>query len=614
MQDPGKLQTLSEYKKELEDLLKFNASTFIEAAERMSSFANQVNKTFGQGRQRVTELMTAITDSVPNVNRLGGEISDVAETIEKVATASRRNVIASSKDVEKLFAASKVLGTDAQVLSDAFLDIGVGIERIPEQLEKSMEYVRSIGGNSKQVFESVQRNMDQMNRYQFEGGVVGLTKMAAQASMLRFNMNETFKLADRVLDPEGAIEVASAFQRLGVAAGNLADPFQLMNQSINDPSGLQNSLADVAKQFTYFDEKTKTFKINPQGVMTLREMEKQTGVSAAEMSKLGLAAAELDQRLSAVNQAGLKIATEEDKQYLANIAKMGEGGEYEVKITDEEGKQQTKKLSEVTQEEFDKLIKEQKDGPKTLEDTARAQLTNSEIIKNDLSAIRNKVLGGVVSAGQITKGMETARGAIEKYSGEFSKIGETKDVRDVTESFVSNLKQLAKDLQDPNKKTVDAFSSFLEKFDAQLQGVKTGITSGVKDAITSAGEKSSTTTTQGQKAARAGDKLYGLAEGRGASTENQPLTTTVSPQAQSKKVSEAAQSQSYGTTKTSDVNVGGKITVDLVLPDNFSQLNSEQQQKILDNIFNSQQFQQMIANVAAPKNPTKQPVGYGYNR
>jgi len=35
-----------------------------------------------------------------------------------------------------------------------------------------------------------------------------------------------------------------------------------------------------------------------------------------------LASAELDRRLSAVSGAGLKIASEEDKQYLANIATM----------------------------------------------------------------------------------------------------------------------------------------------------------------------------------------------------------------------------------------------------------------------------------------------------
>lgn len=602
-------QTVGEFYDELKRLLEFKVEDITKAAERMSSYANEVNKTFGQGRQRVAELMGAITDAVPNVNRLGGEITDVAEIMTKVAESSRRNVIANAETVEKLYAASKVLGQDAETLTSSFLDIGVGIERLPEQLEESMAYMRSIGVNSKQVFSDVQRNMEQMNRYQFEGGIVGLTKMAAQASMLRFSMSETFKLAERVLDPEGAVEVASAFQRLGVSAGNLVDPFQLMNQSINDPSGLQDSLANVSKQFTYFDEKTKTFKINPQGVMTLREIEKQAGLSEGSLSKMGLAAAELDKRLSDVSAAGIKFENEEDKQYLANIAQMGKGGEYEVKLTDKDGIQQTKKLSEVTQEEFDKLIEEQKKQPKGVEDIARSQLTLTEIIRNDLSSIKNKILGGMVSAGQITKGMETARSAVEKPLGRASKSFETEDVRKLTQGLFSSLKTLAEDLQDPNKSAKEVFASFLERFDGQLKQVESGITKGVSDAFT---EVKSETAKKGQEQARAGDKFYSLAEGRGARPENQPVSSTVTTPS-SRVPEEAKGTPSYGNVTTSDVKVGGNITIDLKLPDNFGQLNTEQQQKILDSIFNSQQFQQMIANVAAPKTPFK-PLSYGFNR
>jgi hypothetical protein len=217
-----------------------------------------------------------------------------------------------------LFAATKILGTSAKDLTESFARAGISLEQFPKQLESSIQYIQSIGGNTKQVINTVTSNLDQLNRFQFEGGVQGLTKMAAQASMLRFDMKETFAFAEKVLDPEGAVNMASAFQRLGVAAGNLVDPFQLMNQSINDPSGLQNSLADVSKQFTYFDEQTKTFKINPQGVLTLKEMEIQTKVSAKEMSKMGLAAAEADKRISAIGSAGLNIK-EEDKQYYLRL-------------------------------------------------------------------------------------------------------------------------------------------------------------------------------------------------------------------------------------------------------------------------------------------------------
>jgi hypothetical protein len=201
----------------------------------------EINKTFGQGQERLSELMGAVSDAIPRVARLGGSINDVRDTMKGIAEASRRNVIANTEDVEKLYAATQIIGGSAEELSNSFLDIGVGVSEIPKQLEESINYIQSIGGNTKAVMTDVNYNMKEMNRYQFEGGVVGLTKMAAQASMLRFDMSNTFALAEKVLTPDGAIEVASAFQRLGVSAGALADPFQLMNMSINVPSGLQNS-------------------------------------------------------------------------------------------------------------------------------------------------------------------------------------------------------------------------------------------------------------------------------------------------------------------------------------------------------------------------------------
>ena len=396
MPDNDKKSSIEQLKEDILAQLKVDAGTFIESSDALAQYSNDVNKFFTQGRQRMSELQTSLADTTPAVARLGGGIGDVANIISKVAVESRRNVIASTEEVEKLYAANQVLGLGADTLTKAFLDVGMGLETVGESLENSIEYIQSIGGNAQTVMKDVANNMDQMNRYQFEGGVMGLTKMAAQASMLRFDMSQTFQLAEKVLSPEGAIETAAAFQRLGVAAGTLVDPFALMNASINDPGSLQDSLVDVAKQFTYFDEKTKTFKINPQGVLTLKEMQQQTGVSAAEMSKLGLAAAELDERLSQISPS-IKFESEEDKQYLANIGAMGEGGKYIVELEDGTKKE----LQSLNQEEFNELIKEQKERPKDLEDIARSQMSTSKLILNDVSAIRAKIVGGIVSAGPL---------------------------------------------------------------------------------------------------------------------------------------------------------------------------------------------------------------------
>jgi hypothetical protein len=400
---------------------------FVESQKALAEYSNKVLGAFTQTRGRISEIQTTITDTIPGVRRLGGDLKDVSAIISEVALESRRNVIANSEQVESLYAASQVLGLSAQVLSKSFLDVGMSIESIPETLEESVNYVRSIGGNAKTVFTDVQKNMEQMNRYQFEGGVLGLTKMAAQASMLRFDIATTFKFADDLLDPDRAIEVAAAFQRLGVTAGNLVDPFQLMNMSINDPSGLQDSIVEISKQFTEFDEETKTFKINPQGVLTLREIGKQAGLDAKELSKMGLAAAELDRRLSQISPS-LKIK-EEDKQYLANISSMNEGGDYEVKFRDDQGKEQIKKLSEISQTEFDKLIKQQKDGDKTVQQLQTDQLRLDEILGNNVAAIKAVVVGGALTADPLLKMNQALREVTTDALEVINKKFESDDVR-----------------------------------------------------------------------------------------------------------------------------------------------------------------------------------------
>jgi hypothetical protein len=363
------------------------------------------------------------------------DLPNLGKQIEGIAISSRRNVIETTENTRELVAAYKLLNINAGDLSEAFLNVGVGIGEMGDSLKESINYVRSIGANAKQVMKDVTDNMAQMNRFQFEGGVQGLTKMAAQASLLRFDMKQTFQLAEKVISPEGAIDVAAAFQRLGVAAGNLVDPFALMNASINDPGELQDSLVDVAKQFTYFDEKTKTFKINPQGVLTLREIQEQTGVSAAEMSKLGLAAAELDERISQISPS-LTFKNEEDKQYLANIGRMGEGGEYEVEI---KGQKDAVKLTELTQKQLDDLIDEQKKGPKTLEDLAKAQLSIDELSAGYLASINYALLGGVLTDENIRDLIEGARTTVDVVGEAATGKLTTEKVRGISEDKTKDI-------------------------------------------------------------------------------------------------------------------------------------------------------------------------------
>ena len=445
---------------------------------------------------------------------------------------------------------------------------------------------------------SVQDNMGEMNRYQFQGGVQGLTKMAAQASMLRVDMSATLNFADQLYSPEKAIDVASAFQRLGVSVGNLADPFQLMNQSINDPSGLQNSLAEVSKQFTYFDEETKTFKINPQGVLTLREMEEQAGIARGTLSKMGLAAAEMDKRLSSINPS-IKFDNEDDKQYLSNIASMKDG-KYQVQVTDAKGEKVYKDLSEVTQEEMSKLIEEQKNQPKGVEEIARSQMDVQTKIYNDVAAIKNAVYTGIAGSKQVRGGVTSIARAAAVPTEALAKRVSTKMFREPTEKSLDAIGDAIKGFSDGNKTLGESISSVAGKLGGILEEFKTTLkregTGALKDMSNNFTDKSMLE--RGLKNV-SGAAVNAIENNTG--TRAQPLSTSANSALLQQSVQNAPTSMNTKNT----LDVSGTIKVDLTTPMGIA---TQDQNKFIADIFNSPQFKDNIVKMVTPENPTKQPI------
>jgi len=369
----------------------------VEAFNALEVAVTNINNGFLESRTRVLEFSTALSDSVAGVTRLGGDLQATQETISNIALASRRNVVETSQTVQEIYATAKMLGQEADYVVESFIEVGNSVENIGEITAESIQYLQSMGLDARTIMKDVERNMESMNRFNFQDGVMGLTKMAAQASMLRFDMSQTAQLADKAMDPEGAIELASAFQRLGVTMGTLVDPYALMDASINDPGKLQDSVIDLAKTYAQFDEKTQRFEINPYGIRMLKEVEKQTGLSADNLKKTALAALELDTRLSDINFS--IDATEEDKMMIANLAKKKDG-DYVVRIFDEQKGAVDVKLSELTSQQFNKLIEQQEQEPKTIEEIQRSQLRIDEKVGADVRALKDYFLYGF--AGQTT--------------------------------------------------------------------------------------------------------------------------------------------------------------------------------------------------------------------
>lgn len=374
---------------------------------RIQDGVTSINRSFGESRERFLEFSTAVSDGVADFVRLGGSAEDLSKTIAEIGQGARRNVVASQESLQEIFATSQYLNQEVSFLVEQFGIAGVELSNIAEGVEESVGYVQSLGLNAVQIMGDVLTKVDLMNRFNFQDGVVGFTKMAAQASMLRFDMQITSDFAEKVLNPEGAIQMAAAFQRLGVASGDLVDPFVLMDKSINDPQGLQDSLIEMTKQFTYFDEKTGNFRINPGGVRLMKELAETAGMSFEQFSKTALAAADLDRRLGEIS---FDIrGSDEDKMLVANMAKMGEGGRYEVQFRDETGKLQTESLDKLSQAQFELIKRQSEERPDTMEDIARSQLSTSDIMARDIAALPMRLSYALAGQQGLQSALEFAR-------------------------------------------------------------------------------------------------------------------------------------------------------------------------------------------------------------
>jgi hypothetical protein len=365
---------------DMNDILK-ELFSFDEAAQRVA-------KSFGVTREFSKDIKVSLAEARKNVALMGGEFEDIVKIQLDSNLALGRNVILQSDTIEKLFATTKVTGQNAKDLINNFKDVGLSASQVVKQMESVVNTARASGVNAQIVSAKVVSNLESLNRFNFQGGVDGLAKMAAQATGLRIDMKSTLEFAEKVFDPEGAIETAAALQRLGVTQSDLLDPLRLLDLSQNDPAELQNQLVQMTKQFVELNEKGQ-FQIAPAAKRQLREISKELGISYQELTKMALGSSELEQKLSKIKFPD-NAFTEEQQTMIANMAEMdADGKEYKLKVDGKElGLDEAiKKLSE-DKELRDKFMAAQK--PMDMEQLAKGQLDTLSSILGVLESIKGR--------------------------------------------------------------------------------------------------------------------------------------------------------------------------------------------------------------------------------
>jgi hypothetical protein len=426
-------KSISGLYKTVGDIIKSNITdtgNMLDVLLSVDRSAMDIAKSFGQGRENIKGLKMAMSEAFVEVAKMGGKYSDIAAIQGKVAADLGRNVILQSDTVEKLFATQQVTGQNAELVTKSFKDAGMSATLAADGMARVVNIARSQGVNAQAVSKLVVENMSNLNLYTFQGGVDGLAKMAAQATSMRINMQDTFRFSEKVFNPEGAIETAAALQRLGVTQSQLLDPLRLMDLAQNDPTELQNQIVKMTEQFVQLNEKGQ-FEILPDAKRQLREIETAMSYPAGSLSKMALGAAEVADKMNKIKfTAGF---TEDEQKFIANMAEMGEKGTYTLKVDGKDmGIDQAMDLFSKDKSKFDEFMKDSK--PKTMEELAVAQLDTLKSMAAALNSMMNRT---PIAMSGSKVGESILGGYREAYNipaRAFSESGAL-DVKDITMKF-----------------------------------------------------------------------------------------------------------------------------------------------------------------------------------
>lgn len=459
--------------------------TLIKEIQRLDVEATKVTTLFGQGRENIQQIKAAMADASAEVLGLGGSYEDVTKIQMTAAADLRRNVILGGDVYKDIYAATKVTGQEASALLPKFKDVGVSAYGVADGMQKIVNVAREQGLSVQAVSSQAIANMESMNKYNFQGGVDGLAKMAAQASSMRIDMKTTLNFAEGLYNPEKAIEMSSALQRLGVTQSDLLDPLRLMDLSLNDPTELQNQLVQMTEQFVQLNEKGQ-FEIAPQGKLQLREISKATGLAYEELTKMAMGSAELEDKMRKIRFPD--FMSEEQQKMVANLAEMKDG-EYVITVDG-----QTKPIAEALEginnkDQLDELIGKTEE--KSMEDLASEQLDLQKSMAASLKKLEGRAARGIAStkltddlittATKTTRagtdvltsggalGTAEIRGLIDGVSGPlkdmFSKMAQGKfDFGAESEDFTEAITKAVENQEGIVGKNVEVFEKFLSQY------------------------------------------------------------------------------------------------------------------------------------------------------
>lgn len=364
-------------------------------------------------------------------NLLGVDTKKLAEIQASYSDQVGRAVVLSKENLEAMaeLSTGTMLGVEGATEMASQMEVfGKSAKSTAVFVEDILDSSNKIGLNSNKVLSNINKGLKSMNRLSFKGGTKALAEMAKNAAKLGFEMSSIEGVADKLFNPEGAVEMAAQLQVLGGEWSKLADPFTLMYQARNAPEELAKSLYEAAGASAHFNEKTGEIEVAAMELHRLKEVAKATGLNYEELA----VSAKKFAKLSRIKTQITGNFDEDIMEFITNTADMDKNGNFNIQLENENGEVIAKNLQELnrlSKEEVQRNIKRVMDEKKSLKDRALDAQTFDETFRNIVNQFKSILLPAFEG---LAKGLESG---LRKFTEWDEKSGFTKKLAEMSRSI-----------------------------------------------------------------------------------------------------------------------------------------------------------------------------------
>ena len=402
----------------------FDLSAFQELDER----ATIIQREFGATKGSIEGYKQSIADTIPELIKMGITEETALQNMSKLMESMGSSATLGVEAITEVSAAASISRVPIEKLASSFRDVGVSIYDVGDQMKEVTDIARAAGVSVAGVSDKVTSNLSAMNLYNFDNGVKGLAKMAVTSERLGISMDHVFEQAEKLMDPEKAIEMSASLQRLGVTSSGLLDPLRAMDMAQNDPEALQKELVNLGKEFTRMNETTGQMEILPGAKRRMREVADAVGMTAKEFASMALKAGDFDRKMQQIQFPAL-ATDQETKEMIAGMAQLKDG-KAQINVKNEAtGEFELKQVDQLTSKDIESLKKTQEEDSMTIEEVAKEQLSVSQKIELNTAGFIKGVEMGKATSEPLEKLYTNIMGAQVDITKNLAKQGSTSGVR-----------------------------------------------------------------------------------------------------------------------------------------------------------------------------------------